>query len=237
MSTTTAAANGTRVTQPTGRGRLPAPRRDKRPALAALALLLVLLGALGSALVAFRSGSRVDVLVARTDIAVGSVIEREDLTTARVAADGVALIPASAAQGYYGRYAASRIPAGTLLTDPMLHAGDPVPDGAELVGLIVDPTRRTTAVPQPGDVVRPYVVTGDGSGGVGSGLGQAVVEAAQVVDVGEAGSGGVLSVTLLVRAEDAGTVATYAAGQQLAITTLPPGTEPPVAMRLGPGTG
>ena len=63
----------------TARGRLPVPSRDRRPALAALAILLVLAGALGSALVAYRSGSRVDVLVARHDIGPGEQGHRRGL--------------------------------------------------------------------------------------------------------------------------------------------------------------
>ena len=76
------------------RGRLPVAPRDRRPALAALALLLILLGALGSALLVFRSGDRESVLAASHDIAFGQVVSRSDFTTVRAAAEGAALVPA-----------------------------------------------------------------------------------------------------------------------------------------------
>lgn len=73
------------------------PRRDRRAGLAALALLLILVGALGSALVAYRSGARVDVLVARTDIPAGAKFDRRDMRIARVSADSANVVEAAAA--------------------------------------------------------------------------------------------------------------------------------------------
>src|SRR5687768_16946461 len=69
--------SGTGVLAATG-SRLPVPKRDRRPALAALAVLLILAGALGSALIAYRSGDRVDVLVASDDILPGQKIDADD---------------------------------------------------------------------------------------------------------------------------------------------------------------
>ncbi|NAZ84512.1 hypothetical protein GTR02_22165, partial [Kineococcus sp. R8] len=93
--------------------RLPSPVRERRPAVAALGLLLIVGGALGSALVVHRSGDRVDVLVASRDILPGQRIEAGDLGVARVAADGAAVVPASARQAFVGTYATSRVPADT----------------------------------------------------------------------------------------------------------------------------
>jgi hypothetical protein len=57
---------------------LPAPVRDRRPALAAIAVLLILSGAFASGLLVYRSGERTDVLVARDDIDVGTTITAND---------------------------------------------------------------------------------------------------------------------------------------------------------------
>ena len=90
------------------RGRLPVAPRDKRPALAALALLLILLGALGSALLVFRSGDRESVLAASHDIAFGQVMTRSDFSTVRAAAEGAALVPARLVSSYVGTRATGK---------------------------------------------------------------------------------------------------------------------------------
>ena len=220
--------------QAPARGRLPVARRDRRPALAALALLLVLVGALGSALVAYRSGSRIDVLVARTDIARGQVITAADLTTARVAADGGLTIDASAIDNFIGAYADSSIPQGTLLNGGMFLRGSLVPDGAQLVGVVVDITRRTTERLRPDDVVQLVYVSGNGEGQAAVGSpGDPVVKAARVVKVGNGGGSGLLSVSVLVPDADAGLVADLASSNSLALTLLPADTKPVVDLAEG----
>src|SRR5690606_32528143 len=94
--------------------RLPVRTRDRRPALAALAILLIMLGALGSALIAFRSGDRVDVLVAAREIPQGTQVTEEDFTIARVANDGGNVVDAASMQAFLGAYSTARIPEGTL---------------------------------------------------------------------------------------------------------------------------
>ena len=211
------------------RGRLPVARRDRRPALAALALLLVLVGALGSALVAYRSGSREDVLVARQDIAIGQEITAADLTSARVAADGGDLIDAAAAKNFIGTHATTSIPQGTLVNRNMFSGLPVVPAGAQVVGVVVDITRRTTERVAPDDVVQLVYVSGSGDQATG-GLqpGEPVVKAARVIAVGSGGGSGQLSVSVLVPDADAGAVADLASGNSLAITELPADTKPVV---------
>jgi Flp pilus assembly protein CpaB len=211
------------------RGRLPVARRDRRPALAALALLLVLVGALGSALVAYRSGSREDVLVARQDIEIGQLVTAEDLTTARVAADGGATIDAAAIKNFVGTHALTSVPQGTLLNRDMFSGAKVVPAGAQVVGVVVDITRRTTERVAPGDVVQLIYVSGSGDQqGAGLQPGDQVVKAARVVAVGSGGGSGQLSVSVLVPDDTAGSVADLASGNSLAITLLPDDTDPVV---------
>src|SRR3954454_18587329 len=117
------------------RGRLPVAARDKRPALAALALLLILLGALGSALLVFRSGDRESVLAASHDIEFGQVMSRSDFSTVRAAADGAALVPARVVDSYVGSRATSTIPKGALLSPRMFSVKTLVPTSGEGVGI------------------------------------------------------------------------------------------------------
>ena len=212
------------------RGRLPVARRDRRPALAALALLLVLVGALGSALVAYRSGSREDVLVARQDIQVGQLITAADLTTARVAAEGADVVDAKAIGNFVGTHATTTIPQGTLVNRFMFTGGSVVPEGAQVVGIVVDITRRTTERVSAGDVVQLVYVSGSGGQQNSGGFqpGEPVVKAARVFDVGSGGGSGQLSVSVLVPDADAGSVADLASGNSLALTLLPAGTKPVV---------
>ena len=105
-------------------GRLPV-QRTRRPTFAALAVLLILVGALASAWLVYRSGNRVDVLVARDDVTVGQVMTAEDFVVARVATDDAPVIVASAIGNFTtGQTRAStNIPAGTLLNRDMFLEG------------------------------------------------------------------------------------------------------------------
>ena len=213
-----------------GRGRLPAVRRNRRPALAALALLLVLGGSLASALIAYRSGDRVDVLVARETITFGQEVTSGDFTVARVSADSTNVVDAADVDRFVGTTATGRIPAGTLVNSQMFQTEDVTPKGAELVGIVLDSAKRPTEPPEPGDVVSLYYVSQSGGKSVGNySPGDPVVEAALVMESGASASADGLSLTVLVEEDDAGVVAEFAAGGSLAVTVLPDNTEPSVA--------
>ncbi|MGI4895395.1 MAG: SAF domain-containing protein [Janthinobacterium lividum] len=168
----------------TGRS-LPAPVRERRPALVAFGLVLVVAGALGSALLVHRSGDRVDVLVARHDIAPGARISAQDFGVARVAADGAATVPAGALRNFVGTYATTRIPTDTLVNRTMFMAGDTVPADAGVVGIVVAPEQRPSQALESGDVVRAYLVSADGANTVtGEPAGTVLLEAARVVAAG-----------------------------------------------------
>jgi hypothetical protein len=210
------------------RGRLPAARRDRRPALAALALLLILLGALGSALIAFRSGDRISVLVAADDIPIGKTVERSDFVETSVAADADNLITADSAQLFVGSRATVGVPAGTLVNRQMFTKNSIVPNGAALVGVVVSPSQRTSSLPRPGDVVRLFYVSGSGQQASAGGLapGEKVVDAARVVFTGSGQGSDSRNVTVLVDVNTAGDVAEYASSGHLALSILPSGTIP-----------
>ncbi|MGY2876664.1 hypothetical protein ACVW00_003854 [Marmoricola sp. URHA0025 HA25] len=214
------------------RGRLPVAPRDKRPALAALALLLILLGALGSALLVFRSGDRESVLAARDDISFGQVMTRGDFSTVRAAADGAALVPARLVDSYVGTRATSTIPAGALLSPKMFNAKTLVPDAGEGVGIVLDPTRRPSQVPETGQVVRVYFVAGSGSSGESTPDNPVIVNAARVIAVGHGAGAGTTSITVLVRSDLAGDVTNYASSGNLAVTVLPDDTKPSIDWKV-----
>ena len=212
--------------------RPPAPVRDRRPATAALAALLVVGGGLGSALVVHRSGDRVDVLVARTTLEPGQVVTDADLGVERVAADGGAVVPAAARANFVGTHVAGRVPEGTLLNRTMFVAGDVVPPGAVVVGVVLSPTQRPAQPVRTGDVVRAYLVPGD-AGAVGGSPGQVLLEAARVVSAEPASGAESAPVSLLVPAGAAGDVVSAAAAGQVALAALADSAVPVVDLARG----
>lgn len=211
-----------------GRGRLPAPVRDRRPALAALALLLVLGGALTSALIAYRSGDRVDVLVARGDIEVGQVVQLSDFSTARVAADNVATIPASDARAFVGSTASTRVPGGTMLNASMFLAGNIQPIRTVVVGVVLGSNQYPAGGLRTGDVVRVFLVPQDSAAGV---QGTVLLDAVRVAEVEPALGGDGVRVSLLVPEGPATPVVTAAATGSIAVTKLATETPPSVDFR------
>jgi hypothetical protein len=210
------------------RGRVPVAPRDRGPALAALALLLILVGVLGSALLVFRSGDRAEVLAARGDIDFGQTGTREDVLVVRAAADSDSVIEAELLDSFVNTRAITAIPAGTILNNEMfsLRDEDLVPNGAESLGIVIDASQRPAQVPRPGDVVRIYVVAGGNSDlRVDNPV---IVPAARVLDTGRGAGAGTTSLTVLVRSSVAAQLANYAATGNLAVTVLPKSTEPVV---------
>jgi hypothetical protein len=191
--------------------------------MAALALLLIVAGALASALVAYRSGDRVDVLVAARDIPIGKQLEAADFKVARVAADGAALISATSQQNFVGSYAATKVPADTLLNRTMFLADNPARPNTVVVGLVLSPAQRPAAALAIGDVVRAYFVP-KSSGGATTGLkpGDTLVKAARITEVtAGSGAGDTVSVSLLVADSQAAQIVPAAATGQVALARLP----------------
>ena len=104
------------------------PLRTRLSTGHAVMVLAGLLGALGT-LAALRSADdRVDVLVARADLAPGAVVQRDDLRTVRVGADATAmrsLVRAEDADALVGQVVTTRVSAGGFVArDDLQAAGD-----------------------------------------------------------------------------------------------------------------
>jgi SAF domain len=219
-------AAGRAPAQPTSR--LPGPVRERRPALAALAVLLILGGALASGLIALRSGERADYLVLRSGVQAGERIGATDLGVARIAGTGASAIPATQRAQVVGRYARARLFSGTLLTPAMLSTGSLVPPGAAVVGLVLSPARRPAGGLDRGDIVSVYTVPkADDGGGEATRL-LTAVEVVEVDDVRTEG-GSSLAVSVLVPVADAQELTLRSSLDQLAVAKLSPGTSPLVA--------
>lgn len=137
------------------------PPRQRRPALAALALLLIVGGALGAGLLAVRMDDREPVFAAARDIEPGSLITADDLREVQVASEGLELISADAAAQVLdgGTYAKVAIRENSLVDAKMLTKQAPVGEDRAIVAIPLNPalTPGELAV---GDLVEVVRVSG-----------------------------------------------------------------------------
>jgi Flp pilus assembly protein CpaB len=222
-------ARGLRSAQPSQQAgdRLPVPPRERRPALAALALLLIVGGAAISGLIMLRTDDRTPALVFARDVATGQQIEAADLAVTRIAADRVRLIPADQKNDVIGRYAGVSVPAGTLIDTGMLRTKGFLTDGKVAVGLALKPGHLPAGGLQIGDEVdvvavpttssqsstsgsTKVLVSGARVGGVrteatsASTLVTVIVSRTRAPDVARAGALGAVSLILVSRGDSAG---------------------------------
>lgn len=107
--------------------RLPSTR-ERRPALAALALLLIVGGALASGWLALRAGDRADFLRVSAEVAQGQKIGQDDLETVSLPENFDNAIPASEKSAIEGGYATTRLLPQTILTSDMVDESSGVAD-------------------------------------------------------------------------------------------------------------
>ncbi|PZF80515.1 SAF domain-containing protein [Jiangella anatolica] len=201
--------------------RLPSPPRQRRPALAALAVLLIVGGAAIAALLAMRVDERTPVLVLTQPVAAGERIPAEAIGTTQVASENTRLIPESQLDDVTSRYARVSLAEGQLLDTTMLTQQAPLTEGRVAVGAFLGQGFLPARGLQAGDIVDLVsIVTGEG---------EAVVEGARVASArtaegaGQGGGSGSM-VTLLVDRADAATIGGLAATNQLVVTLVERGT-------------
>ena len=122
-------------TSPAGR-RVPSAPRERKPALAALAVLLILGGALGAGFLMLQSGKRAAAIEITQPIGVGQKIPLSAMQEVQIASGtGLNYVPWNEASQVANYYAASTIPAGTLLTNAMVGQVGNLTAGKAVVGL------------------------------------------------------------------------------------------------------
>lgn len=114
--------------------------RAKRVPWVALGVVLVLAGALMFGLLVQSAGDRVAVIVAARDIDPGQVIDTSDLRVVEIAIDGQAsTVPASQRGALVGKTAASRLPAGALVSAAHFADRSLLAAGEVVVGALLGP--------------------------------------------------------------------------------------------------
>jgi hypothetical protein len=217
-------------TAPGGR-RMPSAPRERKPALAALAVLLVALGAVAAGYLVISAGHRVGAVEITQEVGQGQQIPASAIKEVQINADSdVHYVAWQFANRVTGVFAAVQIPAGTLLTPSMTTATSNLTAGKVEVGLSLKPGQAPTNL-LIGQTVQAFPV-GTGSGcagganGTGTGTtatpGESITTGTIVSVIGSTSTNGsTAAVTLAVPATDAGVLACYASAGDVAIALTP----------------
>ncbi|HVT66958.1 MAG TPA: hypothetical protein VHF26_04350 [Trebonia sp.] len=198
--------------------RLPSAPRERKPALFALAILLVAVGAAAAGLLVIRAGAKVQAIEIVQEVNQNAQIPVTSMAEVGISAgSGVSYVPWSEAGQVAKFFAATTIPAGTLLTNNMVSSSSNVTTGKDIVGLSL----KAGQVPgnlQPGDKVEAVAV----ATACGATPGTVLSQQAEVTEVsGTTSTGSSASVTVAVQPADAGTLTCAAANGSVALALLP----------------
>jgi hypothetical protein len=215
--------NGRRRPTAPGSRRPPRVARERRPALAALALLLIAGGALGAAYLVLQNGHRVAAIEITRQVGAGERIPPGALSEVDIAVgSGLSYVPWSEA-GQVGRfYAATAIPPGTLLTSSMVARVNGLASGKAVVGLALKDGQLPDGL-QAGDRVNLYQVS-DASQSCPGTPGSMLASNAVVLGIGAAPaatSSSSIDVRVALDPSVAGVVTCNAANNNVAVAVLP----------------
>ncbi|WP_370614115.1 SAF domain-containing protein [Mumia sp. Pv 4-285] len=157
--------------------RLPSTR-ERRPALAALAVILIVGGALLSGWIAMSSGDRADFLQVEGEVAQGQRLTDGDLTTVSLPEGFDGGVPADDKDAVVGQYATARLLAGTVLSTEMVAESTGVGEGQAQFP-IQTPATRSLSELRGGAPVGLYFSGGDGPE---QGIAATVVQVGEVDD-------------------------------------------------------
>ncbi|WP_192809070.1 hypothetical protein [Actinomadura montaniterrae] len=212
-----------------GGQRLPVSPRERKPALAALAVLLILGGALASAYLVMASGQRVSAIRIAQPVAAGQQIPQSALEEVQIGDTGVQFINWSERLNVSRYYASVPLVKGALLTNGMISRTDEAAKGRLVVGLALKPGQLPSGGVESGKKVTLYAV-GNGSGG-GPRAGTVLAAEAIVINVGGGGGDRLRSdqttVDVAVAPADAPQVTEAASAGTVALALIPDGTKAP----------
>lgn len=177
--------SASRRASPTSPGRLPSAR-ERRPALAALAVLLIVGGAFASGYLALQAGNRTDYLRVRADVPQGAEITGDDLENVSLPEDLDGAISSDHRRDVVGLRTVTHLLPGTILTPDMVTDESAIQPGEQQVSFGLDVSNIDSdlepgaavvvyAVNRNSDHAEPYDATlvsaeyPDGGGGIGGG--------------------------------------------------------------------
>lgn len=213
------------------------PPRQRRPALAALAVALIVGGALVAGLLAVRLDSREPVLAAARDIDAGSVITEADLVEVQVASDDLPVITAEQASQILGGDTYARVPIrkGSLIDQNVLTPVEPLADERAVVSVPLTATLTPVDELRSGDLVQVVRISGGDQELPLAQLTQGLVlsvEAGGSDELGETSAG---SASLLIPSEAALVVVDAAGTGRAGIALLQHNAPSDVELEVGDG--
>jgi hypothetical protein len=203
---------------PSGR-RMPSAQRERKPALFALAILLVALGAGAAGLLVIRAGAKVEAIEVVQQVNQSAQLPSTALEEVGISAGSdVSYVPWSQAEQVVKYFAATTIPAGTLLTRNMVTSSGGLPTNDDIVGLSLK-AGQMPATLQPGDKVEAFAVGTSCTVNAG----QVVAQQAQVTQVSGdvTASGDTATVMVAVGSNSAGSLTCLAANGDVGLALLP----------------
>ena len=217
---------------PVGGERLPVAPRERKPALAALAVLLILIGALGATVMVMRAGDKVSAVVVTKDVPAGEKIPEtsiKEVMMSDISDANLTLIRWSQRNDLTHNYQTrTSILAGSVLSQQMLIAsGDAVPAGKSIVGLSLKdgqfPADLRTGVTVAAYRVGTDTTTGQ-SDSSGSSADSTLINGHLTVNSissPDSLSGGDSVVNVIVDSADAGALAVAASANEVALVLVP----------------
>ncbi|MGH3505536.1 MAG: SAF domain-containing protein [Nocardioidaceae bacterium] len=199
-----------------GANKLPSAR-ERRPALAALAVLLIAGGAVLAGWLALREGHTTSYLVITDSVHAGEQISHRDLGEVELnTGTGLHLVAASDASTIVGSYALTDIAKGTPLTTKMAGDHPALPSGTSRIGLSLDPGQRPDGL-HVGSDVRLAVLPPNGQSDTPLGNATAVVRS-----IKSGGSSGQTNVDVLVPVECMNRLTGAASNGDVSLGIMPP---------------
>lgn len=213
--------NGSGATSPVGI--VPAKRRQRSIPLAITAVAVMAVCVIAFVGTQLAATDRQPVLAIARPVTAGNQVSADDLTVAQLAPDpALKSIALSQKASVVGKTAAVDLAPGSLLTDASLGPAAVVGDGEALVGVDVPSAAAPIDAIHSGDRVQ-IVGVDKGADGKAQGLGQALTEG-RVVRVsatrGSTGSAMTSSVSVIVPADKAASVAAASVAQRVALVVI-----------------
>lgn len=189
--------------------------------LIALGVALAIVAGLASYVVATQTSQLVSVLTTNTDVARGERLEASDFSAILISNGQVTnAVPVAALDSLVGQVAAVDLPAGSLVTTANVAAEVTVEPGLHVVGIPVGPTQKPSAPLVAGDtVLAVFTPIAQGEAPVGEPPTMPATVHAVKSDV----EGGLTLVDVVVPAEQATTLAAWAATGRVSLVLDPSG--------------
>jgi hypothetical protein len=209
------------ATRPADR-RMPGAPRERKPALAVLAVLLIIGGALAAGLLVVKSNQRIDAIEITQAVPQGETIPASAMQEVQISANsGVGYVAWQYEDEVAQFVTTVGIAKGTLLNNNMLTKSSPLPSGDAEVGLALKDGQIPVNL-QPGQTVDIYSTQASSGGGCPGKPGQDLTTGATVISASASVSGdNTTDVVVEMGAESAGQVICNSANGTAGIAIVP----------------